>query len=80
MGFRLAILRDLKTDAGLSVAVEYDKAQFSHKLQCRVRDYLRLRSSKDETSVYYEDDVVEVVKFAFAAICSELKDETLKIP
>jgi hypothetical protein len=76
MGFRLAILRDLKTDTGLNIAVEYDKAQFSHKLQCRVRDYLKLK--KKET--FTEDDVAEVVKYAFAAICSELKDETLSIP
>ncbi len=76
MGFRLAILRDLKTDSGLSIAVEYDKAQFSHKLQCRVRDYLRLRKQESFT----EDEAIEVVKFAFAAICTELKDETLTIP
>jgi hypothetical protein len=77
MGFRLAILRDLKTDAGLSIAVEYDKAQFSSKLQARVRDYLRMR--KPELT-HDEDGVLEVVKFAFAAICAELKDETLTIP
>ena len=76
MGFRLAILRDLKTDSGLSIAVEYDKAQFTHKLQCRVKDYLRLKECKHFT----EDEIIEVVKFAFAAICSELKDETLTIP
>ena len=78
MGFRLAILRDLKTDTGLSIAVEYDKAQFQSKLRARVRDYLRAKSKTSE--LFTEEDVDEVVKFAFAAICSELKDETLTIP
>ncbi len=76
MGFRLAILRDLKTESGLNIAIEYDQGQFNQKLQARVKDYMLLKGNETLT----HDEVVEVVKFAFAAICTELKNETLTIP